>query len=60
MPTGGVSPTRESLEAWFNAGVTCVGMGSQLMVKNQAGQLDYLRIEQLTRDALKMIQEIKA
>lgn len=60
MPTGGVSPTRESLEAWFKAGVSCVGMGSQLMVKNQAGQLDYLRIEQLTRDALKMIQEIKA
>ncbi|WP_367388819.1 bifunctional 4-hydroxy-2-oxoglutarate aldolase/2-dehydro-3-deoxy-phosphogluconate aldolase [Lewinella sp. LCG006] len=60
MPTGGVSPTRESLEAWFKAGVSCVGMGSQLMVKNQTGQLDYLRIEQLTRDALKMIQEIKA
>jgi 2-dehydro-3-deoxyphosphogluconate aldolase / (4S)-4-hydroxy-2-oxoglutarate aldolase len=59
MPTGGVSPTRESLEAWFKAGVSCVGMGSQLMIKDQAGKLDYPRIEQLTRDALKMIQEIK-
>lgn len=59
MPTGGVSPTRESLEAWFKAGVSCVGMGSQLMVKDQDGKLDYPRIEQLTRDALKMIQEIK-
>lgn len=59
MPTGGVSPTRESLEAWFKAGVSCVGMGSQLMIKDQDGSLDYARIEQLTRDALKMIQEIK-
>jgi len=24
MPTGGVSPTRENLSAWFDAGVTCV------------------------------------
>ena len=31
MPTGGVSPTRESLKSWFDAGVTCVGMGSQLI-----------------------------
>ncbi|MFA6401798.1 MAG: bifunctional 4-hydroxy-2-oxoglutarate aldolase/2-dehydro-3-deoxy-phosphogluconate aldolase [Salinivirgaceae bacterium] len=30
MPSGGVSPDRENLEAWFNAGVTCVGLGSQL------------------------------
>lgn len=59
MPTGGVSPTRASLEAWLKAGVTCVGMGSQLMVKDKDGLLDYTRIEQLTRDALKMIQEIK-
>ncbi|KRO79023.1 MAG: keto-deoxy-phosphogluconate aldolase, partial [Polaribacter sp. BACL8 MAG-120531-bin13] len=31
MPTGGVSPTKESIEAWFSAGVTCVGMGSKLI-----------------------------
>jgi len=30
MPTGGVEPTDESLRAWFAAGVTAVGMGSQL------------------------------
>ena len=28
MPTGGVSPTYESLKTWFDAGATCVGMGS--------------------------------
>ena len=30
MVTGGVSPSEESLSAWFKAGVTCVGMGSNL------------------------------
>ena len=31
MPTGGVEPTRENLKSWFDAGVYCVGMGSQLL-----------------------------
>ena len=30
MVTGGVEPTSESLNAWFSAGVTAVGIGSQL------------------------------
>ncbi|MDO5571073.1 MAG: bifunctional 4-hydroxy-2-oxoglutarate aldolase/2-dehydro-3-deoxy-phosphogluconate aldolase [Bacteroidales bacterium] len=30
MATGGVEPTEENLSAWFKAGVTCVGMGSNL------------------------------
>ncbi|MCC3158055.1 bifunctional 4-hydroxy-2-oxoglutarate aldolase/2-dehydro-3-deoxy-phosphogluconate aldolase [Hymenobacter sp. 15J16-1T3B] len=30
MVTGGVEPTTESLGAWFGAGVSAVGMGSQL------------------------------
>ncbi len=33
MPTGGVSPDEENLKLWFDAGVTCVGMGSQLFPK---------------------------
>jgi 2-dehydro-3-deoxyphosphogluconate aldolase / (4S)-4-hydroxy-2-oxoglutarate aldolase len=31
MPTGGVSPTEESLTEWFAAGVACVGMGGNLI-----------------------------
>ncbi len=30
MVTGGVEPTEENLTAWIKAGVTCVGMGSNL------------------------------
>ena len=29
MPTGGVSPDEDNLRSWFEAGVTCVGMGSK-------------------------------
>src|SRR6185436_1455220 len=33
MITGGVEPTEQNLSAWFKAGATCVGMGSQLFTK---------------------------
>jgi len=40
MVTGGVEPTLESLGAWFGAGVSCVGIGSQLF--KDADDLDAL------------------
>ncbi|SFC82134.1 2-dehydro-3-deoxyphosphogluconate aldolase / (4S)-4-hydroxy-2-oxoglutarate aldolase [Parapedobacter composti] len=30
MPTGGVNPTAESIQGWFDAGVSAVGLGSKL------------------------------
>ena len=33
MPTGGVNPTQESIEGWFGAGVSAVGLGSKLFAK---------------------------
>lgn len=33
MVTGGVSPTKESIASWFQAGAAAVGMGSQLFKK---------------------------
>ena len=59
MPTGGVSPTKENLKAWFKAGVTCVGMGSNLIAKNTNGKFNYRKIESLTRDSLKIIKDLK-
>jgi len=59
MPTGGVSPTRENLVSWFNAGVTCVGMGSKLMVKDPQGNFDFATIRELTKTSLKIISELK-
>ncbi|QHI38429.1 KHG/KDPG aldolase [Kordia antarctica] len=59
MPTGGVSPTKENLEAWFNAGATCVGMGSKLIQKKENGDFDLEKIESLTREALQIIKSLR-
>ena len=59
MPTGGVSPTKESLESWFKAGVTCVGMGSKLIAKNAEGEFDYNKIKDLVKNALEIIRQLK-
>lgn len=59
MPTGGVEPTEENLKEWFDAGVYCVGMGSQLFqkewIKNQ--QFDLLEVK--IADTLKIIKACK-
>ncbi|WP_290698745.1 bifunctional 4-hydroxy-2-oxoglutarate aldolase/2-dehydro-3-deoxy-phosphogluconate aldolase [Lacinutrix sp.] len=60
MPTGGVSPTRENLEGWFNAGVTCVGMGSKLIAKGADGNYDLAKIKADTKNALAIITDLRA
>ncbi|UMB61850.1 bifunctional 4-hydroxy-2-oxoglutarate aldolase/2-dehydro-3-deoxy-phosphogluconate aldolase [Lutibacter sp. A80] len=59
MPTGGVSPTKENLTGWFNAGVTCVGMGSQLISKDIIANKDYAKLEQDVKNAIVLIEEIR-
>ena len=59
MPTGGVSPTKENLEGWFNAGVTCVGMGSKLISKEIVANKDFAGLEQKVKEALDIIKEIR-
>jgi len=56
MPTGGVSPNEKNLGAWFKAGVTCVGMGSQLIKKTDKGDYDLLEISRLVTLSLAIIQ----
>jgi 2-dehydro-3-deoxyphosphogluconate aldolase/(4S)-4-hydroxy-2-oxoglutarate aldolase len=59
MPTGGVAPTEESLKSWFDVGVTCVGIGSKLIAKNDQGHFDYAEIERLTALSIAYIKRIK-
>jgi 2-dehydro-3-deoxyphosphogluconate aldolase/(4S)-4-hydroxy-2-oxoglutarate aldolase len=59
MPTGGVSPTEENLKGWFDAGVTCVGMGSKLISKDILQNQDFDTLENSVRDALSLIQKLK-
>ncbi len=59
MPTGGVSPTEESLGAWFAAGVTCVGMGSKLISKEILAKGDFAALETAVKQSLDIIKKLK-
>lgn len=59
MPTGGVSPTEDNLKAWFDAGVTCVGMGSQLFPKEILESEKYSYITDKCAEALSIINQLK-
>lgn len=59
MPTGGVSPTKESLTEWFDAGVTCVGMGSQLISKEIINGKDYAKLTQDMKNLMTTIKNIE-
>ncbi|WP_295983109.1 bifunctional 4-hydroxy-2-oxoglutarate aldolase/2-dehydro-3-deoxy-phosphogluconate aldolase [uncultured Algibacter sp.] len=59
MPTGGVAPNKENLSGWFNAGVTCVGMGSQLISKEIISNKAYAKLEQEVEKTLALIHSIR-
>ena len=59
MPTGGVQATKESVEKWFNAGVVCVGMGSDLARKEWIAAGDYDSMRDTVRNVLQWIREVK-
>ncbi len=59
MPTGGVSPTKENLQLWFDAGVTCVGMGSKLISKEILENKNFKDLETLVKFTLDTIKEVR-
>ena len=59
MVTGGVKPEKENLRGWFDAGVTCVGMGSNLFPKEVIAAGDWAAITALCRGALDIIREVR-
>jgi 2-dehydro-3-deoxyphosphogluconate aldolase/(4S)-4-hydroxy-2-oxoglutarate aldolase len=59
MPTGGVESTEASLKAWFDAGVVCVGMGSNLVTKEMIKAADYPAVTAKVRDTLSLIKTIR-
>ncbi|MGE5419741.1 MAG: bifunctional 4-hydroxy-2-oxoglutarate aldolase/2-dehydro-3-deoxy-phosphogluconate aldolase [Chloroflexota bacterium] len=54
MPTGGVEPTLENLTEWFDAGVTCVGMGSNLITKDIILRKDWAALQDQVTAAVKI------
>ena len=60
MVTGGVEPTKDSITAWFKAGTTAVGIGSNLIRKDLIAAGDYGAITTKTSDVLSWIREVRA
>lgn len=59
MVTGGVSPTFDNLSSWINAGVYCVGMGSNLFPKEKVNANDWQYITNKCKEALEYIEEAR-
>jgi 2-dehydro-3-deoxyphosphogluconate aldolase/(4S)-4-hydroxy-2-oxoglutarate aldolase len=59
MPTGGVSPTEDNLKGWFNAGVTCVGMGSQMISSDILKDGTFEVLEKRVADTLALIKKLR-
>lgn len=59
MVTGGVKPEEANLKAWFDAGVTCVGMGSNLFPADVLKAGNWQVITDLCRSTLEIIQKVK-
>ena len=59
MPTGGVTTSEENLKGWFDAGVTCVGMGSKLISKEIIEKKDFGTLKTTVNEVLKCIQKLK-
>lgn len=59
MPTGGVTMEEANLKAWFKAGVTCVGIGSQLISKELLENKDFENLERKVNRTISLIQEIR-
>lgn len=59
MATGGVSPTEENLRSWFDAGVFCVGMGSQLFDTKELESGNFDGLKTRIKESLNVIQNIR-
>ena len=59
MPTGGVTTEKENLKVWFDAGVSCVGLGSKLISKELVKNQDYDQISNPIKKILALIQTLK-
>jgi 2-dehydro-3-deoxyphosphogluconate aldolase / (4S)-4-hydroxy-2-oxoglutarate aldolase len=59
MPTGGVEATEASLRAWFDAGIVCAGMGSNLITKELLAYGDYAGIAANVRNVVELAAKIR-
>jgi 2-dehydro-3-deoxyphosphogluconate aldolase/(4S)-4-hydroxy-2-oxoglutarate aldolase len=60
MPSGGVTPEYENLKGWFDAGVTCVGLGSQLVKSSYAKDKNYGDLTRKVSETIELIKLIRS
>jgi 2-dehydro-3-deoxyphosphogluconate aldolase / (4S)-4-hydroxy-2-oxoglutarate aldolase len=59
LVTGGVELTEASLGAWFGAGVSAVGIGSNLVSKDILANKDWPTLEARVKEALALIEKLR-
>ena len=59
MVTGGVKPEEANLKTWFDAGVMCVGMGSNLFPAEMMKTEDWAGITKLCADAIAIVKKVR-
>ncbi len=59
MISGGVSPDEKNLRGWFEAGATCVGMGSKLISKEVLEKKDWAGLEEKVREVVKTVEKLR-
>jgi 2-dehydro-3-deoxyphosphogluconate aldolase/(4S)-4-hydroxy-2-oxoglutarate aldolase len=59
MPTGGVTTEETNLKSWFDAGVSCVGLGSKLITKEIIDNQAYEELAKRVEKTLQIIQRLK-
>lgn len=59
MITGGVKPELANLRGWFDAGATCVGMGSNLFPAEVIKSEQWDTITKLCSEALSIIRQVR-
>ena len=52
VPTDGVKPTVESLQAWYDTAVPAVGIGSRPPIRGLVAGADWDRLQQQITDAV--------
>lgn len=60
MVTGGVQPTKESIDEWFGAGAYAVGLGSNLFPKDVVAEGNYPWIEQKVAESIALVKAFRA
>ena len=59
MITGGVKPEETNLKAWFDAGATCVGMGSNLFPVEVMANKEWNKITELCKSTFEIIKKVR-